>query len=382
MVIGLILSIGALLRPERERSPTTAETKPSTVKHETVFSFLIPYTRYNVAMASSGAALLALALIQLYLLAASGHAATVNLVQTGTGILTIPVFIDWLHVVATGVWAGGIMSITLALIPALKRCGGTALGPFLDTLDRFSPFAYASVVVLAATGGFNGKVHVPSWEAFFNAVYGRTLIVKIVLVLLMIVISAFTVGIIRPKLRDRLRGERSETEGELPARHRRGERSGSGHAQEVVGDLEAVLIRWLRISALLAGLVFIATAVLNTYPVPITFGATSGPFVLSGRSGNLSLKLKLHPGRAGPNRFTVILRKSGRPVRSANVNIIETMTDMNMGTQFIVLHRVRAGVFQAMGQVAMGGHWQFDIQVRLPSSNHVRQVLVRSAVGQ
>jgi copper transport protein len=328
---------------------------------ETIFglALLVP-----VGPLASGTALLVLlALAESFLMAASGHAATVNLYHTGTGILTWPVVIDWLHLVATGIWVGGIFTVSLVLLPALKASGQAHLVPFLDTLDRFSPFAYASVVVLTLSGGFNGKFHVPSWDAFFNSVYGRTLVVKIVLVGLMIMISAFTVGIVRPKLRSLLNGPPIEA------------------TRRTIGYLRAILAQWLRVGAVLGFFVFVATAVLNAYPVPLTFGAVAGPFAMTGHNDSLQAVLKLSPGKAGPNAFTVLLRRNGRPVPLADVRIIETMLDMNMGTQFLVLNQKAPGVFKGQGEVAMGGHWDFEVIVRLPNATTLTDIFFRPTIA-
>lgn len=364
VVIGLLVSVLAL-----RRNPVTHEISQATPisappREQTVFSFVLPLPRLYSQPQSPAAALLALALVEAFLLAASGHAASVNLAHTGTGIFTLPVALDWLHLLATGIWVGGIFAVALVLIPAFKSSAAFSLSPFLDTLDRFSPFAYASVIVLVLTGGFNGKVHVPSWTAFFDAVYGRALIVKILLVGLMIIISAFTVGIVRPRLRRMLR-----------------QNPQGGSDRGPIAYLQAVLVRWLRIGAVLGAVVFLATAVLNAYPVPVTFGAPSGPFAISGRSGSLEATLKLDPGKAGPNTFIVHLRQHGKLIRLAEVRIIETMLDMNMGTQYLILNEKGRGTFKGSGQVAMGGHWQFELLVRLHSSLKLRHILLKTVVG-
>lgn len=361
VVVGLAVSFAAYIR-RKSALATSPRAAPATAGADSrLYSFMLPVPRLSVRVFSPGSLLLTLALVAAYLLAASGHAATVNLNHTGTGILTVPVAIDWVHVLATGLWVGGIFAVSLALIPAFKSLSNGPRVAFLDTLDRFSPFAYASVLVLAATGGFNGKVHVPSWDAFFNAVYGRALIVKMVLVLLMIVISAFTVGIVRPRLRGHL--------------------VSTGKDERPVRFLEAVLVRWLRVGAVLGAGVFLATAVLNAYPVALIFGAPAGPFGMQTTSQGLGITLRLNPGRAGPNTFTVLLKQGGRPVKLAEVRIIETMLDMNMGTQYVIVNQKGRGVFKGSGQIAMGGHWQLEVLVRLPNRTRLVPAFFRPTVG-
>lgn len=349
-----------ILRPGRAGSGARTMAGESSTPGA-AYGFVLPVPRLPRSGPAVGMLFL-LALVEAYLLAASGHAATVNLGDTGAGILTVPVAIDWLHVVASGFWVGGILAGSLILIPALRTAGTRGLPPFLDVLDRFSPFAYASVLILILTGGFNGKVHTPSWDAINGSVYGRTLIVKILIVGLMIVISAFTVRVVRPRLRRCLA-------------------SSSARNEPAIAFLQAILIRWLRIGAVLGCAVFLATAVLNAYPVPPTFGAPSGPFSLTGRSGSIQVTLRLNPGRAGPNTFTVVLSRRHRPVPLADVRILETILDMNMGTQFVILNEVGPGLFRGPGEVAMGGHWQFEVLVRLPNRLNEIPLFFRSTVS-
>jgi hypothetical protein len=214
------------------------------------------------------------------------------------------------------------------------------------------------------TGSFNGKVHVPSWAAFFDSIYGKTLIVKMSLVLVMILISAFTVRYVRPRCRKLLASGVKE-----------------GDGATMLAFLEAVLIRWLRIGAFLGILVFCATAVLNAYPVPTTFGAASGPFTMTQHRGLYSISLGLTPGHAGQNTFTVRLKNAGKPVPLAQVRVLETMLDMPMGTQYILLFQKAPGVFTGQGDVSMGGHWQLEVVAVVPNSTSVITATFRPTVS-
>src|SRR5436305_9541788 len=71
----------------------------------------------------------------------------------------------------------------------------------ITTLTLYSPLALTGVVVMAASGPFNAAVHMNSWAQFLSTAYGRTLIVKIALVVAMIVTSTIHVVILRPRLK-------------------------------------------------------------------------------------------------------------------------------------------------------------------------------------
>ncbi len=104
--------------------------------------------------------------------ALSGHAAD-------RGNITLAVLADWLHVMATTVWAGGLLWLRF-LLPRLDA--RLAAG----TLRRFSRVAAISVGVLVATGLATAFQQVAAPSALVTTSYGRTLALKIVLVSAMV----------------------------------------------------------------------------------------------------------------------------------------------------------------------------------------------------
>ncbi|HVA92247.1 MAG TPA: copper resistance protein CopC [Chloroflexota bacterium] len=123
-----------------------------------------------------------LGLASLLALALSGHAASVP------QLLVTSVLLDWLHLLTTAVWIGGMAAIAVALLPALalysaasdaaRREGRLA---FLALLDRFTPAAYLAVAT-AVTGMFNAQVHLGSLDQLTGTTYGRFLLVKMALI--------------------------------------------------------------------------------------------------------------------------------------------------------------------------------------------------------
>ncbi|MET8832137.1 copper resistance protein CopC [Streptomyces sp. NPDC004610] len=79
-----------------------------------------------------------------------------------------------LHLLATGVWLGG-----LAALPASLR--GTA-GLGLPAVRRFSRIAFAAVTVLVVTGVYQSWRGLGSFSALTGTVYGRVLLLKLLAV--------------------------------------------------------------------------------------------------------------------------------------------------------------------------------------------------------
>ena len=113
----------------------------------------------------------------------TGHAAG----SEGLRGLLIPA--DTLHVLAAGSWIGGLLFVLAAEFAERRRTGGD--GSLLaDVVPLFSPVALVSAGVLAVTGTLAAFVHVESPGALIASTYGRLLLAKVALVLLVVVLGA------------------------------------------------------------------------------------------------------------------------------------------------------------------------------------------------
>ncbi|MBT2451166.1 copper resistance protein CopC [Streptomyces sp. ISL-43] len=114
---------------------------------------------------------------------AAGIAATWALSEhASTGIqpaLAMPV--DILHLLAVATWLGGLTALLVALhkVPGIER----------EAVRRFSAVAFTSVLVLTATGAYQSWRQVGSWSALTGTDYGRLLLAKIGLVLVLVAVA-------------------------------------------------------------------------------------------------------------------------------------------------------------------------------------------------
>jgi putative copper export protein len=106
----------------------------------------------------------------------TGHAAD-------WGDLTASVGIDWLHVVASAAWAGGLMSLAIA---ALREPGRWPPEVLASVASRFSRLAGGCLLAVVLTGSYNAWVQVPRVAALWTTPYGRALAVKLLLVLALV----------------------------------------------------------------------------------------------------------------------------------------------------------------------------------------------------
>lgn len=96
--------------------------------------------------------------------------------------LAMPV--DVIHLVAVGVWLGGLASLAVTLragVP-IERAA----------VVRFSRLAFGSVIALVLTGLYQAWRQVGSWKALTGTDYGRWLLIKVALVAVLVGIAAFS----------------------------------------------------------------------------------------------------------------------------------------------------------------------------------------------
>jgi copper transport protein len=79
-------------------------------------------------------------------------------------------------------------------------------------VNAFSPLALSCAGILVFTGIVAARLHVASWAAFTTTSYGRTLLVKLAVVVLLVLVAAFNWRRVRPAL---------ATDAAAPARLRR-----------------------------------------------------------------------------------------------------------------------------------------------------------------
>lgn len=111
----------------------------------------------------------------------------------------LPVLADWLHLTFVALWLGGVTYLAAVLAPAAlaNRALVKGLGA---AIEKFSPLAIMSVLIIALTGIVQSASFVGSFDALVNTAYGRALLVKLVLFAALIGFGAFHQFVISPQL--------------------------------------------------------------------------------------------------------------------------------------------------------------------------------------
>ncbi len=111
----------------------------------------------------------------------AGHAA-------GTGVRWLSLPADAIHVLAAGAWTGGLL-VVVATERAARRGGGASALPAI--VPAFSPLALGAAAVLACTGAVLAFLHLGSLPALVHTAWGRTFLVKLLLVTAVLALGAW-----------------------------------------------------------------------------------------------------------------------------------------------------------------------------------------------
>jgi copper transport protein len=273
--------------------------------------------------------------------ALAGHAST----QSPTGLL-VPT--DVLHVVAMSVWAGGLVALVFALPAATRALEPTDRTRLLAAaLFRFSPLALASVCTLLVTGLVQSYVHVRSLDHLINTGFGRAVLIKFCILLVLIGFGAWNRQRGLPRLKQ------LAAEGESLGRR----------------QLGTALRRSLRSEVALLAVVLGVTAVLVSYAPPVATGGSSGPFAVTKELGPIEMQMTVDPASTGRNEMHLylIVAKDGSQFKGTKqLQVLLRLPDKGIGPIKPTPQKAGPGhyVLPAVDFVP-GGDWEADIVDRV-----------------
>ncbi len=286
---------------------------------------------------SGRALLLAAPLAYLVLVPAlSGHGSTQSPV-----LLNFPVNV--IHVAAMAVWLGGLATLLLVAPRGTRELEAGDRGRLLAAaLSRFSRVALISVGAILLTGLIQAYVYVRRLDALIETGYGRAVLVKFILLMVLIGIGAYNRRRSVPRL------NRIAAGGESP------------------GRAGLLLRRALRAEVALLVVVIGVTAALASYAPPIS--AQSGPFSAESTFGPIQLEMSVEPARVGANQIHVYLfdAKSGAPF--AKVKQLEASAALPEKNISLPLEPQLAGPGHYTIPGALlnaSGEWQITLTVRV-----------------
>jgi copper transport protein len=207
------------------------------------------------------------------------------------GQLSIATAALTLHLLSAALWAGGVCALALVLIGSLRRSYADGSARLL--VRSFGGVAVVSVAVLALTGLYSSGVGVASPEALVSTLYGRTLLAKTALFVVIGLLGLSNSLLVRSR------------------------RVGSRWLGRGV-RLEAVLA----VGVLLPAALLTATAPAQGLRlVPSSEGSAAPDAIKSTSAGDLLVSLSVKPNQPGVNFVTVGVFNTRRPAPAPIRNV-------------------------------------------------------------
>ncbi len=256
-----------------------------------------------------------------------------------------------LHVLGASAWIGGIATLVIALPAATRALGTEARTPLLAaTMGRFSTIALAGVAALLAGGILQSVLQLDAVADLVDTAFGRAILVKVGLVLVLLGLGALNRRRILPAL------DRAARDGASP-----------GHAG-------ALLRRSLRAEVALGIAAFAATGALAGYPPGTT--QASGPYSASAALGPARVELTVEPAQAGPNELHLYLFDAQDGTQydvPSEVTVTAALPDRGIEPLALDVRKAGPGHYVAGGApLSPAGDWRLELVARVSEFDELR----------
>lgn len=253
---------------------------------------------------------------------------------------------DWLHIAMTVIWLGGLVPLALAIRSA-RRVPATSL-PLATFVPRFSRLALVCVVVLTLTGVYSYFLHIGQLDLLPATTYGRALLVKLGLFVLLLLPAATNLLTLVPRLR-------------------------------IVGNrLVRAFRRTVNLELVFGALLLLVVGVMTSVaPSAAAWEAHEQlGTAQSATVGDVNLVLRVAPLQIGDNAFAVDVQdnRPGAQAAAAKVLLRFTMSSMdNMGTLQTETQTTDNQRYTVRGSyTTMGGRWLVEVVLRRAGFDDVR----------
>lgn len=236
----------------------------------------------------------------------------------------LSIAMDFLHLFAASIWIGSL----IGFVGLLSLRKNTDLKQdYLKMIKKFSKWGLILVLLLTFTGIYGSLLYIPNLSALFQTNYGRVLLCKVSLFVLMVLVAS--VNFYKGK---------------------------KGTAKGLGATLKGELLIGLIILVLSVVLTNLPTAMQSPGPFKETNTVNQG----------MQVTLRATPNIIGVNLFEVTLKdKAGRPIKDIEqLQLTFTMLEMDMGKETISLTKTADGKYEVKGlHFSMAGKWNVHVHV-------------------
>jgi copper transport protein len=308
---------------------------PSLLTQGTTWSSLPP-TEYVVAAAVAGGLLSAVVLLgrqrRIAAVVAAAVAATAPALVGHTRAASpeaLVIAADMLHLLAGSVWLGGLAGLALTLPGLTGRAAA-------ETLARFSTVAAGVLAALVATGTLLSWRILGSWSALVGTGYGRLLLIKVAIALVVVVVAAWNRWSLLPRLR-------RATEQTRPV-------------------VRAVTVEGTMLLAALLVTGFLVDTSPEGDAAP-TAVAASGPRTTT--LGGIQVRADVTPLARGANTVTLRMTSpAGEPAEGVAPPVVRLSSDRaSLGA--VPLTQVSPGFYTAQVVIPAPGTWRMQVSLRV-----------------
>ena len=246
---------------------------------------------------------------------------------------------DYIHLIATSSWVGGLMLLPLALgaihgrSPAPDR---DMLGPIFR---RYGYMAKFSFFLLLTTGLFNSLIQFPTFASIINTSYGRVLLIKWFLALAVWALSITSAHLLRGKM----------------------------EPSQFAKNFERFFQR-VGQAAIIGAVLMLAVAILvQTQPPKSTSQEVDTSYNNIVYADDLSIHFQITPNQPGDNQFNIhLFHADGSPIRDVQlVRLLFNYEDAQVGQANADLTQLGAGLFGIEGvYLNQPGAWTVSVYVR------------------
>jgi putative copper resistance protein D len=121
------------------------------------------------------------------------------------GVLSIPVWADWIHLLAISTWVGTVWVAAFVVAPHIAKAPASEYPNGASFIQSLSDAATVALVALFTTGAYNAWRGVGTPGALVDSEYGKLLVLKLVFVLTAVALGGHNRFFEMPHLLDTLR---------------------------------------------------------------------------------------------------------------------------------------------------------------------------------
>ncbi|MBO1000219.1 copper resistance protein CopC [Bacillus sp. SD075] len=236
----------------------------------------------------------------------------------------LAVLMDFLHLLSTALWIGGLMSL-LVILPGLADRQAVQEDKktfYWSIIQKFSKWAFLFVLILVVSGIYSSLQHVPTIHSLFNTTYGQLLLAKIGLMLIMVVLGGIHF----------LRGKKQTKK--------------LGYSVGMEFGLGIVI---LLVAALLTN---VQTAMSSPGPIEKTIRTEE----------NNEVTLRVTPNEVGDNLIQVNLSNKGEPIAEIEqLTITMQPLDSPRSELKLQMKEKNTGTFTSKSILTMPGKWNIHV---------------------